>query len=238
MTTGRRLPSPSTATHPKRRTIYPESAWSSASTRWAQCSPNSRPQQTTAKSRLTLDPPSGISAMGHSSLLLQKFLQAQLALFESFRVFHSHVTVMSGLPPVAGLLLFASWIGQNESVLPGVMLEPPVSTRLREGHPDLVARGRVREINCGTELVLTVSWRRAHPIGVRPEDTHQPFVGELLLLVGAVGRSHHQFLSVSLGIFNEVFQVLGGLAPEDLATQGGNPIILQRDEVFGHKIVR
>src|ERR671911_2059596 len=45
MTTGRRLPSSSTATHLKRRAIYPESAWSSASTRWAQCSPNSRPQQ-------------------------------------------------------------------------------------------------------------------------------------------------------------------------------------------------
>ena len=99
---------------------------------------------------LTLDTLSGISAVGHSSLLLQKFLQAQLALCESFRGFHSHVTVVPRLPLVAGLLLFASWIGQNESVLSGVMLEPPVSTRLREGHPDLVARGCVREINCGT----------------------------------------------------------------------------------------
>src|ERR671912_1912682 len=170
------------------------------------------------KSHLTLDPPSGISAVGHSPLLLQKFLQAQLAPFESFRVFHSHVTVMPGLPLVAGLLFFASWIGQNETVLKGVMLEPPVSTRLREGHPDLVARGRVREINCGTELMLAVSRCRTHPIGVRPEDTHQPFVSEELLLVGAVGRSHHQLLSVCCGAFHKVSQVLSRLAPEHIAT--------------------
>src|SRR5215218_3760890 len=126
-------------------------------------------------------------AQALSSLTLQKFLQAQVLLFESFRVFHSNVTVMPGLPLVAGLLLFASWISQNKSVLPGVMLEPRVSTRLCEGHPDLVACGRVREINRGTELMLAVPWCRTHPISVRPEDAHQPFVGELLLLVGTVG---------------------------------------------------
>ena len=72
------------------------------------------------------------SAVGHSSLALQKILQAQVLLLESFRVIHSHVTVMPGLPLVSGLL-FAFWIGQNKPVFPGVMLEPPVSTRLCEG---------------------------------------------------------------------------------------------------------
>ncbi len=43
--------------------------------------------------------------MGHSSRTLQKPLQAQVALFQSFRVLHSHVAVMPGLPLVAGLLL-------------------------------------------------------------------------------------------------------------------------------------
>src|SRR5215218_6600440 len=114
--------------------------------------------------KISLGPPSGISAVDPSSLMLQKFLQAQVLLFESFCVFHSHVTVMPGLPPVARLLLFAPWIGQNKSVLPGVMLEPPVSARLREGPPDLVACGRVREINRGTELMLAVSRCRTHPI--------------------------------------------------------------------------
>src|SRR5678815_5098230 len=36
------------------------------------------------------------SAVGHSSLALQKILQAQVLLLESFRVIHSHVTVMPG----------------------------------------------------------------------------------------------------------------------------------------------
>src|SRR5918997_5133051 len=146
--------------------------------------------------------------------MLQKFLQAPATIFDPFRALNSHVTVMPRLPLVAGLLLLASWIGQNESVLPGVMLEPPVSTRLCEGHPDLVARGRVREINRGTELMLAVARCRAHFIGVRPEDTHQPFVNEELLLVGAVGRSHHQLLSVCCGAIHKVSQVLSRLAPE------------------------
>src|SRR5919106_5160777 len=51
MITGRRLPSPSMATHLKRRAIYPESAWSSVLTRWAQCSPN---RQVAAELRLVL----------------------------------------------------------------------------------------------------------------------------------------------------------------------------------------
>src|ERR687897_2237140 len=159
-----------------------------------------------SKAHLILDPLSGDSAVGRSYLMLQKFLQAQVALFESFRVFFSHVTVMPGLPLVASLLLFASWMGQNESVLKGVMLEPPVSTRLREGHPDLVACGRVREINCGTELMLAVARCRAHPIGVRPEDAHQSGVRRPLVLVGAVGRSHHQLLAVCCGAFHKVSQ--------------------------------
>src|SRR5918998_3399097 len=143
--------------------------------------------------------------------MLQKFLQAQVALFESFRVFHSHVTVMPGLPLVAGLLLLASWIGQNESVLPGVMLEPPVSTRLPEWYPEPVTCGRVREINCGTELMLAVARCRAHFIGVRPEDAHQSGVRRLLLLVGAVGRGNHQLLAVCLGAFYQASKVLGGI---------------------------
>src|SRR5215212_10010147 len=125
--------------------------------------------------------------MGHSPRTLQKLLQAQVALFDSSRVLYSHVAVMPGLPLVAGLLLFAQGIGQNISVLPGVLLEPQVSTRLREGQPELVACRSVREVDCGTELMLAVSRRRAHPVGVRPEDAQQPFVGVLLLLVGAVG---------------------------------------------------
>jgi hypothetical protein len=32
--------------------------------------------------------------------------------------------------------------------------------------------------------------------------------------------------------------VLGGLAPEHLATQGGNAVASQRDEIFGHVIRR
>src|SRR5918999_1307867 len=140
-----------------------------------------------SKAHLTLDPPSGDSAVGRSSLMLQKFLQAHVPLFESFRVFHSHVTVMPGLPLVAGLLLFASWIGRNKSVLPSVMLKPPVSARLCEGHPDLVACGCVREIDRGTELMLAVSRCRTHPIGAHPVDAHQPGVRRPLLLVGAVG---------------------------------------------------
>src|SRR3712207_3133006 len=101
--------------------------------------------------------------------MLQELLQALAALFESFRVLHSHVTVMPGLPPVAGPLLFASGIGKDESVLPGVMLKPPIGARPREGHPEPVARGRVREINRGTELMLAVSRCRTHSIGVRSE---------------------------------------------------------------------
>src|SRR5215204_4463200 len=155
--------------------------------------------------------------MGHSSLTLQKLLQAQLALLESFRVLYSHVAVMPGLPLVAGLLLFAPGIGQNEPILPGVMLEPQVSTRLREGHPELEACGSVREVHRGTELVLAVARRRAHPMCLRPEDAHKPLVGELLIVVGAVGRGHHQLLSFCRGAFYEVPKMLGSIAPERFA---------------------
>src|SRR5215210_8581435 len=94
-------------------------------------------------------------------LPLQKLLQAKVALLESFGVLHSHVAVMPGLPLVAGLILFAYRISQNEAVLPGMLLEPPVGARLREKSPDFVGSGRVREIHCGTELMLAVSRRRA-----------------------------------------------------------------------------
>src|SRR5215211_2754680 len=101
-------------------------------------------------------------------------------------MFYSHVAVMPGLPLVARLLLLPPGIGHNESVLPGVMLEPPVGTRLREGHPELIACGGIREVHRRTELVLAVPRRRARPTGPRPEDAHKPLVGEPLLVVGAV----------------------------------------------------
>jgi len=123
-----------------------------------------------------------------SPRVLQELLQVLATIFDPFRVLNSHVAVMLGLPMVAALILFASWIGQNESVLPAMMLKPPVSDRPREGHPQLVARGPVGEVYRGTELVLAVARRRAHPVGARSEDASQPFVGESLLVVGAVGK--------------------------------------------------
>src|SRR5215216_5966164 len=131
--------------------------------------------------------PSRISTSGCSPHTLKELLQAPATTFDPVRGLNSHVAIRPRLPLVAGLLLFASWIGQNESILKGLMLEPPVSTRLRERQPEPVARSRVRETNCGTELMLAVARCRAHLIGVPPEDTLQPFVGVLLLLVGAVG---------------------------------------------------
>jgi hypothetical protein len=67
--------------------------------------------------------------------MLQELLQTLAAIFDPFRVPDAHVTVMAGLPPVAGPLLFASGIGQNEPVFPGVVIEPPAGARPREGHP-------------------------------------------------------------------------------------------------------
>src|SRR5215212_7181024 len=152
-------------------------------------------------------------AVGHRPFTLQELLQAEVALLESFRVLYSHKAVVPGFPLVAGLILFALGIGQNKPVLPGVLLEPPVGARLREKPPDLVGGGRVREVHCGTKLVLAVSRRRAHPTGTRPEDAHQPQVGELLILVGTVARSYHQLLSVYRGVAHQAPQMLGCLAP-------------------------
>jgi hypothetical protein len=139
------------------------------------------------KSQVVPYHPFEVSAVGRSPRTLQKLLQAQVALFDSSRVLYSHVPVMPGLPLVAGFLLLAKGIGQNKSVLPSVLLEPPVGARSREGHPELVACGSVREIHGGAELVLAVARRRARPIGPRPEDARKPLVGESLLVVGAVG---------------------------------------------------
>src|SRR5829696_2919875 len=180
--------------------------------------------------------PFEVSAAGRSTHTLQELLQALAAILDPFRVPDAHVAVVPGLPPIAGPLFFASGVGQNEPVLPGVVIEPPGSARPREGRPELIARGRVREVHRCAELVLTVSRRGAQPAGVRPEDALQTPVGASLLLVRAVCRGHRQLLPVRRGVFGEAPQVLGRLAAERLATQGGYTEVPQRDEVFGHVI--
>src|SRR5829696_4164909 len=180
--------------------------------------------------------PFEVSAAGPSTHTLQELLEALAAILDPCRVPDAHVAVVPGLPPIAGPLFFASGVGQTEPVLPGVVIEPPGSARPREGRPELIARGRVREVHRCAELVLTVSRRGAQPAGVRPEDVLQTPVGALLFLVRSVGRGHHQLLPVRRGAFQEALQVLGRLAPEHLATQGGNAVFPQRDEIFGHVV--
>src|SRR3712207_7301629 len=56
-------------------------------------------------------------------------------------------------------IFFASGVGQDKSVLLRMVLKPPVSGRLPEGQPDLVACRRVREVHRSAELVDRKSTR-------------------------------------------------------------------------------
>src|SRR3712207_4396428 len=165
------------------------------------------------------------SAAGQHALALQELLQAQAALYEAFRVLYAHVAVVPGFPPVAGLRLLADRVGQDETVLWGVVRQPPGSASDPEGLPELVAHPRVREVHCGTELVLAASGRGAYPARARAVDAPQPAVGPLLLKVRPVSRGHHQLLAGCRGCGYEAAQVLGGLAPEEhILTERGNAV--------------